>query len=111
LYGPRRTPGPRARGLADDLVEIVVLAAHEWPWWGFKRVAVALRSLGVAVANAVVNRIYRLRQCVGNEYRPRAPPAKDFPLRLTLPAHWDSFAATDSDHAMQPTARIRAKIR
>jgi NAD(P)-dependent dehydrogenase (short-subunit alcohol dehydrogenase family) len=29
-----------------------MLAAHEWPWSGYKQVAVALLSLGVAVANA-----------------------------------------------------------
>ena len=36
LYGPRRAPGPAARGVAGDVVEIVVLAAHEWPWLGYK---------------------------------------------------------------------------
>lgn len=59
LHGPRRAPGPVARALDAELADIVVLAAYEWPWWGYKRVAVTLRSLGVAVANSVVYRIYR----------------------------------------------------
>lgn len=71
LYGPRRAPGPAARRIAADLSEIVVLAAHEWPWWGYKRVAVALRSLGVAVANAVVYRIFRQHRLLRRR-RPQA---------------------------------------
>lgn len=59
LYGPRRAPGPTARSVEADIEEIVVLGAYEWPWWGYKRVAVTLRSLGVAVANTVVYRLYR----------------------------------------------------
>ena len=71
LHGPRQAPGPRPRSLAAELEEIVVLAAHEWPWWGYKRVAVALRSLGVAVANAVVYRIYRRHRLLRRK-RPQA---------------------------------------
>lgn len=42
------------------LVELVTTAAHEWPWWGYKRVAVALRALGADTAsNARVYRIFR----------------------------------------------------
>lgn len=71
LYGPRRAPGPAARAFDADLVEIVKLAAFEWPWWGYKRVAVTLRSLGVAVANAVVYRIYRQHRLLRRR-RPQA---------------------------------------
>lgn len=71
LHGPRRAPGPPGSVVAADVEEIVVLAAHEWPWWGYKRVAVALRSLGVSVANAVVYRIYR-RHHLLRRRRPQA---------------------------------------
>jgi putative transposase len=69
--GPRRLPGPAPGLVATDIEEIVVLAAHEWPWWGYKRVAVALRSLGIGIANAVVYRIYR-RHGLLRRRRPQA---------------------------------------
>jgi putative transposase len=46
--------------VAAEVVEIIHLAAFEWPWWGYKRVAVALRSFGVREAtNKAVYRVYR----------------------------------------------------
>jgi len=56
---------------SPELEARVVQAAHDWPWWGYKRVAVALRAQGVAVANAVVYRLYR-RHGLLRRRQPRA---------------------------------------
>ena len=80
LHGPRRAPGPSPHAIAAELEEIVVLAAYEWPWWGYKRVAVTLRSLGVAIANAVVYRIYRRHHLL----RRRRPQAAELHQALKL---------------------------
>lgn len=78
--GPRRVPGPAAQSIAEELVEIVTLAASEWPWWGYKRVAVTLRSLGVAIANSVVYRIFRKHHLL----RRRRPQAAELHQALKL---------------------------
>lgn len=51
--------------------EIIISAAYEWPWWGYKRVAVTLRSLGICVGNAVVYKVYRQNKLLRKQ-KPRA---------------------------------------
>lgn len=71
MFGPRQCPGPKPT-LNPMVEEIILLAAHEWPWWGYKRVAVALRSLGVYEAtNKRVYRVYR-RHDLLRKRRPKA---------------------------------------
>lgn len=51
--GRKRTPIPEA------LAESIRALAREYPWWGYKRIAVVARRGGVSVSNKVVYRVMK----------------------------------------------------
>lgn len=55
----RRRPGPRPRPLDPHLSEVVVGFAQQFPWWGYKRLAVVLRRAGERVTNRFVYRVLK----------------------------------------------------
>jgi putative transposase len=55
----RRRPGPRPRPLDPELSEVVRGFAMQFPWWGYKRLAVVLRRAGEAVTNRFVYRVLK----------------------------------------------------
>jgi len=55
----RRRPGPRPRPLDPELSEVVRSFAMQYPWWGYKRLAVVLRRAGEAVTNRFVYRVLK----------------------------------------------------
>lgn len=57
--GSRRRPGPLPRPLDPDLSAVVVGFAQQFPWWGYKRLAVVLRRAGEAVTNRFVYRVLK----------------------------------------------------
>jgi putative transposase len=57
--GARRRPGPRPRPLDPQRSEVVRSFAQQYPWWGYKRLAVVLRRAGEAVTNRFVYRVLK----------------------------------------------------
>src|SRR5579871_588647 len=55
----RRRPGPRPRPLDPERSEVVRSFALQYPWWGYKRLAVVLRRAGVGVTNRFVYRVLK----------------------------------------------------
>jgi putative transposase len=55
----RRRPGPAPRPLDPQLSEVVVGFAKQFPWWGYRRLAVVLRRAGERVTNRFVYRVLR----------------------------------------------------
>ena len=55
----QRRRGPAPRPLDPDLARKVLCFATEYPWWGYKRLAVVLRRAGVGVTNRFVYRVLR----------------------------------------------------
>jgi len=55
----RRRPGPHARPLDPQLSQVVLGFAKQFPWWGYKRLAVVLRRAGEAVTNRFVYRVLK----------------------------------------------------
>ncbi len=63
----RREEAPKKRGrkpraLDEELVSKVVTFAQEYPWWGYKRLAVVMRRAGVGVSNHFVRQVFRLKK-------------------------------------------------
>ena len=56
------TPGSQRGLVPGALAEKVRAAADEFPWWGYKRVAVIARRAGVEVSNEAV---YRAMKAAG----------------------------------------------
>jgi putative transposase len=67
----KRRPGPAPQPLDPELAGVVRGFALEYPWWGYKRLAVVMRRAGVPVRNRFV---YRVLKAAGllQEARPRA---------------------------------------
>lgn len=55
----RRRPGPAPRPLDPQLSEVVVGFAKQFPWWGYRRLAVVLRRAGERVTNRFVYRVLK----------------------------------------------------
>jgi hypothetical protein len=53
VTGPRR-PGPAAGTVAPERVRRIEAAAGQYPWWGYKRIAVVLRRAGLQVSNGSI---------------------------------------------------------
>lgn len=53
---PRR-PGRKRRVVPEALAEQVRAVAREYPWWGYKRIAVVARRSGVVVSNKQVYKV------------------------------------------------------
>jgi len=69
----RRRPGPAPRPLDPELAAVVRGFAEQYPWWGYKRLAVVLRRAEVAVTNRFV---YRVLKAAGLLIRPRCRDAE-----------------------------------
>lgn len=54
-----RRPGPTPRPLDPERSEVVRSFALQYPWWGYKRLAVVLRRAGEAVTNRFVYRVLK----------------------------------------------------
>lgn len=55
----RKRPGPAARPLDPERRAKVKAVALEYPWWGYKRLAVVCRRLGLKVSNRFVYRVLK----------------------------------------------------
>ena len=69
----RRRPGPRPRPLDPERGAVVRSFALQYPWWGYKRLAVVLRRAGEAVTNRFV---YRVLKAAGLLIRKRSRDAE-----------------------------------
>ena len=69
--------GRGARGLDEDIVDLVVRLARENPRWGYLRIAGECRSLGVRVSASSVRRILR-RHRIGPAPRQSGPTWTQF---------------------------------
>ena len=69
----RRRPGPAPRPLDPEVSDVVRGFAEQYPWWGYKRLAVVLRRAGVAVTNRFV---YRVLKAADLLIRPRSRDAE-----------------------------------
>jgi len=68
----RKRPGPPAKPIPDEVVQVVVTMATNNPWYGYKRIAVMCRRAGQAVKDReayIIMRDHRLLQ----KPRPREP--------------------------------------
>jgi putative transposase len=69
----RRRPGPSARPLDPERSAVVKGFAEQYPWWGYKRLAVVLRRAGERVTNRFV---YRVLKAAGLLIRKRSRDAE-----------------------------------
>ena len=70
----RKRPGPTAKPMPPELATRIVEAAHTYPWWGYKRVAVVLQRQGFKVSTKQVWRVYQAEGLL-HKWR-RARPAE-----------------------------------
>ena len=68
-----KKPGPRPKPIPEALAQRVRDLAQQYPWWGYKRIAVVARRAGWRVSNKVV---YRLFKAAGLLQKPRARQAE-----------------------------------
>lgn len=65
-YGQRKDapnrPGRKAKPVPEDLAVAIRQLAEQYPWWGYKRIAVIARRLGIAVSN---KQAYRVMKAAG----------------------------------------------
>ena len=71
--GDPRRPGRRPKVIPEALAESIRELAGEYPWWGYKRIAVVARRGGLAVSNKVV---YRVMKAAGLLQKRRTPKAE-----------------------------------
>jgi len=66
-YGQRKDapnrPGRKAKPVPEDLAVAIRQLAEQYPWWGYKRIAVIARRLGIAVSN---KQAYRVMKAAGH---------------------------------------------
>ena len=55
---PKR-PGRKPKPVPEALAEKVRAVAYEFPWWGYKRIAVVARRAGVEVSNKQVYKVMK----------------------------------------------------
>ena len=58
---PKR-PGRKPRVVPEALAEKVRAVAREYPWWGYKRIAVVVRRAGGEVSN---KQVYKVMKAAG----------------------------------------------
>jgi putative transposase len=68
--GEHKRPGPSPKPVPAELVEAIVTAAEQYPWWGYKRVAIVLRRQGLKVSNKQVWRVYKAKGLLQPRRRP-----------------------------------------
>jgi putative transposase len=54
-----KKPGRKPKPVPEALAEAIRALAREYPWWGYKRIAVIARRQGLAVSNKVVYRVFK----------------------------------------------------
>ncbi len=52
-------PGRKPKVVPEALAEAIRSLAHQYPWWGYKRIAVIARREGLAVSNKLVYRVFK----------------------------------------------------
>ena len=80
--------GRKRRELDEELVAKVEAFARQYPWWGYKRLAVVTRRAGVAVSNHFVRQVFRLKKLFQSRQRAEAElyqAAKLFELLPSAP--------------------------
>ena len=68
----RARPGPKPKSVPKALAEAIQAAAQQYPWWGYKRIAVVLRRQGVQVSNKQVWRVFKAEGLFQPKRKPRA---------------------------------------
>lgn len=59
---PKAKPGPMISNIEPELVDVVVGMALEFPWYGYKRIAVMCRRCGFEVSNRQAYRIMKKKK-------------------------------------------------
>jgi putative transposase len=54
-----KKPGRKPKAVPEALAEAIRALAREYPWWGYKRIAVIARRQGLAVSNKLVYRVFK----------------------------------------------------
>lgn len=67
----KRRPGPAPRPLDPEKAEAVRQVALDYPWWGYKRIAVVCRRGGLEVSNRFVYRVLKAANLL-QRARPRS---------------------------------------
>ena len=52
-----RKPGRKPKPVPEALAEAIRALAREYPWWGYKRIAVIARRAGLGVSNKQVYKV------------------------------------------------------
>ena len=68
----RARPGPKPKSVPKALAEAIQAAAQQYPWWGYKRIAVVLRRQGIQVSNKQVWRVFKAEGLFQPKRKPRA---------------------------------------
>ena len=58
---PKR-PGRKPKPVPEELAAAIRKLAHEYPWWGYKRIAVVTRRCGIKVSN---KQVYEVMKAAG----------------------------------------------
>ena len=57
-----KKPGRKRKPVPEELAEAIRTLAGQYPWWGYKRIAVVARRAGLAVSN---KQVYRVMKAAG----------------------------------------------
>lgn len=68
-----KKPGPKPKSVPKDLAVAIRHIAEQYPWWGYKRIAVIVRRLGIGVTN---KQAYRVMKVAGLLQKRRARQAE-----------------------------------
>ena len=71
--GEPKKPGGRPKAVPAELAETIRSLAGEYPWWGYKRIAVVARRAGVKVTN---KQAYKVMKAAGLLQKRRAGKAE-----------------------------------
>lgn len=54
-----KKPGPKPKPVPEDLAIAIRQLAEQYPWWGYKRIAIIARRLGIGVSNKQAYRVMK----------------------------------------------------
>ncbi len=54
-----KKPGRKPKPVPEALAQAIRALARQYPWWGYKRIAVVARRAGLAVSNKLVYRVFK----------------------------------------------------
>lgn len=60
--GEPKKPGRKPKPVPEELAEAIRALAREFPWWGYKRIAVVARRRGLSVSN---KQVYKVMKAAG----------------------------------------------